>query len=357
HSGHHAGHRLRAEPVEHLLEALPVGCHPYFGMRPPMGPYQRRDFCRGLVVRRLEDIETVVRSQDGVAVQPLHVRTMRPHLLHGLLLQFFERLRRAHDFRRHPGNHMEQGILINIPQRTQFYFEGGAPALQFPVGLGRPDWPTPVGPFTVAALQADKEWNVPKSIREEMARERSVVMSCMPPAPRTRSGGTGSGSAFRESGSTAASRLPACSTSRATAASGCTPTISPRSFRACPSARRDGSSTNPYCSRACKAAACCWRFTEMSTNESRTRSPLWSALRRSAAWLRSSTGEKSRKCCCARPGSRSKLAGAECLRAADPARRAARYAAALLAGTAIWLAAAQDGGAENLLVLRAGIDE
>ncbi|HZP94526.1 MAG TPA: hypothetical protein VFB20_16825 [Burkholderiales bacterium] len=51
------------------------------------------------------------------------------------------------------------------------------------------------------------------------------------------------------------------------------------------------------------------------------------------------------------------MAGAECLRAADPARRAARYAAALLAGTAIWLAAAQDGGAENLLVLRAGIDE
>ena len=79
---------------------------------------------------------------------------------------------------------MERGILINIPQRMLFYFEDGAPALQFPVGLGRPDWPTPVGPFTVASLQADKEWNVPKSIQEEMLRERAVVTSCMPPGPQ-----------------------------------------------------------------------------------------------------------------------------------------------------------------------------
>jgi len=78
---------------------------------------------------------------------------------------------------------MEQGILINIPQRLLFYFEAGAAARDFPVGLGRPDWPTPVGRFTVTSLQSDKVWNVPKSIREEMLRERKAVTSCVPPGP------------------------------------------------------------------------------------------------------------------------------------------------------------------------------
>ena len=78
---------------------------------------------------------------------------------------------------------IEQGILINIPQRLLFHFEAGALAGDFPVGLGRPDWPTPVGRFTVTSLQSDKVWNVPKSIREELLRERKAVTSCVPPGP------------------------------------------------------------------------------------------------------------------------------------------------------------------------------
>ena len=58
---------------------------------------------------------------------------------------------------------------------------------------------------------------------------------------------------------------------------------------------------------------------------------------------------------CARPGSPPKWAGVE--RAGAGAAEPSRRAAALLAAAAICLGAAQDGGAENLLVLRAGIDE
>jgi L,D-transpeptidase ErfK/SrfK len=78
---------------------------------------------------------------------------------------------------------MEQGILINIPQRMLFHFEDGALARHFPVGLGRSERRTPVGSFTVASLQADMYWNVPRSIQEEMSHERKVVTACMPPGP------------------------------------------------------------------------------------------------------------------------------------------------------------------------------
>jgi L,D-transpeptidase ErfK/SrfK len=78
---------------------------------------------------------------------------------------------------------MEKGILINIPQRLLFYFEAGVLVGHFPVGLGRPDWRTPVGPFIVTSMQFDKVWNVPKSIREEMRRERKAVKSRIPPGP------------------------------------------------------------------------------------------------------------------------------------------------------------------------------
>jgi L,D-transpeptidase ErfK/SrfK len=78
---------------------------------------------------------------------------------------------------------MENGLLINIPQRLLFYFEAGVLAGHFPVGLGRPDWRTPVGSFIVTSMQSDKVWNVPKSIQEEMRRERKAVKSLVPPGP------------------------------------------------------------------------------------------------------------------------------------------------------------------------------
>jgi L,D-transpeptidase ErfK/SrfK len=76
-----------------------------------------------------------------------------------------------------------EGIVVNLPQRMLFFFRRGALVAAFPVGLGRPDWPTPTGDFQVADLQTNKEWLVPPSIQEEMRREGKAVVSRVAPGP------------------------------------------------------------------------------------------------------------------------------------------------------------------------------
>ena len=78
---------------------------------------------------------------------------------------------------------LDDGILINVPQRMLYWFESGRPLGAWPVALGRPDWPTPTGPFRVATLVRDKPWIVPKSIQEEMRREGKPVLTRVEPGP------------------------------------------------------------------------------------------------------------------------------------------------------------------------------
>lgn len=53
----------------------------------------------------------------------------------------------------------------------------------YPAGLGRPDWKTRTGPFTVTALRKNPTWFVPESIQEEMAETREEVQTEVPPGP------------------------------------------------------------------------------------------------------------------------------------------------------------------------------
>jgi len=78
---------------------------------------------------------------------------------------------------------LEDGILINLPQRMLFLLQGGSPIVYYPVGLGRPDWPTPTGEFTILVKEEDPVWDVPISIQEEMRREGKVVKTKVPPGP------------------------------------------------------------------------------------------------------------------------------------------------------------------------------
>lgn len=78
---------------------------------------------------------------------------------------------------------LEDGILINLPQRMLFLMQGGRPVVYYPVGLGRPDWPTPTGEFTVLVMEEDPIWDVPISIQEEMRREGKPVKTKVPPGP------------------------------------------------------------------------------------------------------------------------------------------------------------------------------
>lgn len=77
----------------------------------------------------------------------------------------------------------ETGIIVNIPDRMLYYFKEGKLASAFPVGLGRPDWETPTGVFTIKGRERNPTWHVPASIREEMATKGELVETTVPPGP------------------------------------------------------------------------------------------------------------------------------------------------------------------------------
>jgi L,D-transpeptidase ErfK/SrfK len=78
---------------------------------------------------------------------------------------------------------LEQGILINIPQRLLFLFQKGRLVAWYPVGLGRFDWPSAVGRFQIRTLERRPTWNVPSSIQEEMRRRGQSLPARVPPGP------------------------------------------------------------------------------------------------------------------------------------------------------------------------------
>ncbi len=82
-----------------------------------------------------------------------------------------------------PQTQITDGLLLNIPGHMLYFFEQGVLIKRFPVGLGRPDWPTPVGVFVVRGKYKNPTWTVPKSIQEEMKREGKAVLEKVPPGP------------------------------------------------------------------------------------------------------------------------------------------------------------------------------
>lgn len=79
---------------------------------------------------------------------------------------------------------LSTSILINLPQRMLFFFKEEALFASYPVGLGRPDWPTPTGKFKVLTLEENPTWDVPLSIQEEMRLEGKEVLIKVPPGPK-----------------------------------------------------------------------------------------------------------------------------------------------------------------------------
>ena len=78
---------------------------------------------------------------------------------------------------------IRDGFVINIPQRMLFFFKQDEPVRAYPVSLGRPDWPTPTGTFSIVVKEENPVWDVPKSIQEEMRREGKVVEEHVPACP------------------------------------------------------------------------------------------------------------------------------------------------------------------------------
>jgi len=84
---------------------------------------------------------------------------------------------------------IDNGIIINIPDRTLYSFRNSHLVQSFPVGMGlltsktTTSWKTPIGKFEVIAKMKDPTWYVPPSIQEEMALEGKEVITSVPPGP------------------------------------------------------------------------------------------------------------------------------------------------------------------------------
>jgi L,D-transpeptidase ErfK/SrfK len=83
---------------------------------------------------------------------------------------------------------LDDGIIINIPDRTLYFFKDGT-ITYFPVGLGLlakteiSDWRTPTGKFYVMSKRKDPTWYVPESIQLENAMKGKGVEEIVLPGP------------------------------------------------------------------------------------------------------------------------------------------------------------------------------
>jgi len=82
------------------------------------------------------------------------------------------------------------GLIINIPDRTLYFFKGGKLEKSIPVAVGKASkkkdeqaipWQTPTGKFKVTAKAKDPTWRVPPSIQAEMAEQNKKVLEVVPP--------------------------------------------------------------------------------------------------------------------------------------------------------------------------------
>lgn len=82
---------------------------------------------------------------------------------------------------------MKNGVVVNIPDRTLYFFRSGRLARALPVAVGMPDlkndltWRTPTGSFKITAKTANPAWHVPPSIRAQMEQQGKEAMAVVPP--------------------------------------------------------------------------------------------------------------------------------------------------------------------------------
>lgn len=82
-----------------------------------------------------------------------------------------------------PAGGDNEALGINVPQRMLFLSTAES-LIGVPVALGRRDWPTPLGAFTVQTKEENPTWDVPSSIQAEMRREGRPVVTKVEPGPQ-----------------------------------------------------------------------------------------------------------------------------------------------------------------------------
>jgi hypothetical protein len=85
---------------------------------------------------------------------------------------------------------LDYGIVINIPDKTLYYFKNGKLQRVLSVALGVPvknkkyNWKTPTGRFKIVEKIKNPKWTVPPSIQDEMAEKGEVVITEVLPGPK-----------------------------------------------------------------------------------------------------------------------------------------------------------------------------
>lgn len=83
----------------------------------------------------------------------------------------------------------QNGIIVNIPDRTLYYFKQGVLVTSLPVALGsvtnneKHVWQTPVGKFKITGKIINPTWTVPASIQTEMEEQGKEVITTVSPGP------------------------------------------------------------------------------------------------------------------------------------------------------------------------------
>jgi len=75
------------------------------------------------------------------------------------------------------------GIVIDLADRTLYWFEHAHLKARFPVGIGRIDWATPPGRYRIVGRREDPVWRVPASIQAEMRARGEPVVPVVGPGP------------------------------------------------------------------------------------------------------------------------------------------------------------------------------
>lgn len=81
---------------------------------------------------------------------------------------------------------IEEGIIVNVPDRMLYFFKNSQLNLAVPVGLGMPkkEWQTPIGSFSIIRKATNPKWFVPKSIQREMRDKGQPVLTVVPPGKK-----------------------------------------------------------------------------------------------------------------------------------------------------------------------------
>jgi L,D-transpeptidase ErfK/SrfK len=81
-----------------------------------------------------------------------------------------------------------EGLVVNVAAMRVYYYpphKKGEPQMVFthPIGIGKVGWKTPEGTTKIISRQKDPIWVVPKSVRDEHAKDGDILPAQVPPGP------------------------------------------------------------------------------------------------------------------------------------------------------------------------------